>query len=371
MPATMSLTSSAGTYNFHDFDLPIISRAVEYVRHRQDMLTDKKRVNVILEGFFTGNTHDEIITKYQNLKAVLDAGDRPTWVYNDGVSEIANGPVSIRNLNEPGDWKQYDGSYRINFDYLERASLPAFGSLDTQFKASFTNSAGTINLHPIPKWQRTITPNKNFTTDWTATPSAAAKGAEVTILLEGTLTDASLNVDGPSAGSPETNIYDVQDNIINILTNKSSGATGTLNYGFFSEEVYIDDFKFSEGINIDSFDYTITAKYWTEEIIKMSLQISHSRVHQNPEITERPFCGDRRIKFGNTSGQEVSYSLSLRAESVSTARSLLATEVAVVVVPGGIELPGGTELWDYDNRGVNLTIKKFYDTPILSNLGGV
>lgn len=368
MPVTITFTSDAGTFNFHDYCLPLISRSVEYVRKNPLQPTDRKRVNVILNGFFTGNTHDEVVAQYVALKNVLDVGNRVTWDYNDGATSIASGPVRIRTLSEPEDWKQYDGSYTINFDYIERADLPASGSMPAELQASFTNSAGTITLHPCPTWNRQIKPQKGSTADWTKTPSGADIGAEATITLQGSLTDAAIDTDGPSIGDPTTNLYDIQQNFIDILTNPTTLRTGTLNYGSFSEEVYIDSVTFGDGVLEDAFDYTIVAKYFTEEVMKMTTQIVYGRIHSHPKITERPFCGDRRIRFGNTSGQEVTYSLKLWAESIASAQSLLATEVATVVTPGGIEMPGGQEIWDYPNRAVAVTIKKFYDTPILSNL---
>lgn len=367
MPATMSLTSTAGTFNFSNYELPLISRGLDYVRVHPSAPTDRKRVDVVLSGFFEGNDHSELMTKYQALKAILSAGQRVTWAYNDGANTIANGPVTITGYSEPQEWKQYDGDYQIEFYYFERASMPAYGSLSDELKASFSNTAGTITLNPFPSWSRQVKPRKESTQGPRLTPSGEEVGSEVTITLKGSLVDASLSTDGPSSGNPSS-IYTLQQSFIDILTNASSGKTGTLTYGYFTEEVYIEDVSFAEGINIDSFDYTIVAKYFTADIIRMSTKVRYGRIHSNPQITERPFCGDRRIRFGNQSGQDVTYSLSLEAESVSVAQDLLATEVAALVVPGGIEMPGGSEDWDYDNRSVSVTINKFYNSPILSNM---
>ena len=58
----------------------------------------------------------------------------------------------------------------------------------------------------------------------------------------------------------------------------------------------------------------------------------------------------------------------LQADTLTHARNLLVDELTQFVAAGGIEMPGGVENWNYDTNSVSITIKKFYNTPILNNL---
>ena len=58
----------------------------------------------------------------------------------------------------------------------------------------------------------------------------------------------------------------------------------------------------------------------------------------------------------------------MEAEDLVTARNLIAIEAANFVEPGGLEMQGGTEDWDYDNVRIDLSIIKFYNTGILANI---
>ncbi len=361
MPASMTLTSTNGGL-FTFADLPLISRGVAYMRRHPSVPTDRKKISVVLSGFFTGNTHAEIMDQYEALKAVV-SDSKVAWVYNDGVSEIANGPVYIESYSEPSSWKQYEGDYRLTFSYYEKQSTPF------PFVVSFVKTGGspTLTFSPIPVWARVIKPNKMSTTGRTLTPAGENIGSEVTINLQGSIVDTSLSADDPAATS--ANVILAQQNTFEAaLENFGTGVSGTLNYGPFSQTCYVESFGFAPGSLQDYTDYDIVLKYFTEAVMKLSATVSYDRIHNNPKIEERPYCGDRRITFGNVSGQVVNYSIKLWADSIVNARNLLADEVATLVAGGGIELPGGIELWNYDTASVAVTIKKFHDAYILANL---
>lgn len=361
MPASMTLTSTNGGL-FTFADLPLISRGVAYMRSHPSVPTDRKKIAVVLSGFFTGNTHAEIMDQYEALKAVV-SDSKAIWVYNDGVSVIANGPVYIESFNEPSSWKQYEGDYRLTLSYYEKqAGLHPF-------VVSFikTGDSPTLTFSPVPTWARVIKPNKMSTTGRTLTPAGKNIGSEVTINLQGSMVDASLSVDGPAASSYIA-VYGQQVAFKAALENFGEGTSGTLNYGSFSQTCYVESFGFAPGALQDYTDYNIVLKYYTADVMKLSAKIRYGRIHNNPKIEERPYCGDRRITFGNVSGQEINYNIKLWAGSVLNARDLLAEEVAVLVAGGGIELPGGSELWDYDTASVAVTIKKFHNAYILANI---
>jgi len=361
MAASMTLTSTNGGL-FTFTDIPLISRGVAYMRRHPSIPADRKRISVVLSGFFTGGTHAEIMDQYEAFKAVV-SDSKAVWVYNDGVSEIANGPVYIESFSEPSSWKQYEGDYRLALSYYEKQDG------NHPFVVTFVKTGGspTLTLDPIPVWSRVIKPNKVSTTGRTSTLSGANIGSEVTINLQGSIVDTSLSAADPAASSANT-ILAQQNTFEAALENFGAGVSGTLNYGPFSQTCYVESFGFAPGALQDYTDYNMVLKYYTEAVMKLSAKVRYGRIHNNPKIEERPYCGDRRITYGNVSGQEVSYSIQLWADSVINARNLLADEVSTLVAGGGIELPGGSELWNYDTASVAVTINKFHDAYILANL---
>ena len=352
------VSTNGGTFTF--IDLPLITRSVEYKRSHETGPAAMRRINVVLSGFFTGDDHEDIVQQYESLKSVL-ADSIVNWEYNDGSNEIANGQIRVQSYSEPSDWKQYDGNYTISFYYFEKQTA------NNPYVVSIVTSGGTLTLSPTPKWSRKIKPNKSGTTNNTATPFGRTIGSDVSINLEGYKRDSNLDTDKPAAPVP-ADIFASEEEFTTVLGVPGTGAFATLNYGPFSESVYIEDWDFSAGMLQDYFDYKISMKYYTEAVMKLSAKISFPRIHNNPKVTERAACGDRLIEYGNLSSQLVSYSVKLSADTLPNARSLLADELSVLIFAGGIEWPGGNEEWDYDSNTVSVTIKKFHDIPILSNL---
>lgn len=366
----IKLTSSIGEFNFNNYDMPLISRSVAYNKRIDSQPVARRRINVTLNGFFTGDSHGDICEKYIELKNILSA-DKAEWFYrapkldsNGAFSEwieIADGPVYITGLNEPEDWKEYDGIYSISFYYFEKITP------DNPFEVTFVNDVGTITFNPIPPWVHKIKKNRKIPGSGLS-PSGASIGSEGSISLNGHIVDSNLSLNSGPADSDQSALWTSINTMQNILMASKEDATGTLNYGPFSKAVYIESFELAEGVLQNSIDYSISMKYFTEDIISLSVKRSFSRIHQNPRIIERPACGDRLIKYGNMSGQDVSYSIKIESTSISVARTLVATEFATLLVAGGIEMPGGRETWDDDNNSVSLNVNRFYNSPILGNL---
>jgi len=366
----IKFTSDAGDFSFNDYDLPLVSRSVAYSKRTPSEPIARRRINVTLNGFFTGDRHADIVEKYSALKTILQSG-KVSWYYrapqfnNDGSFKewitIADGPVYMVSLNEPEEWKEYDGNYSISFYYFERLVA------NNPFSATFVNSAGTITFDPVPPWVHKIKHTRKVPGDGLS-PSGANISSEGSINLNGHIVDANLNINSGPTDSVAADLYSSINTMQNILMLNKSGTSGILNYGPFSKAVYVDSFDLAEGVLQNSIDYSISMKYYTSEIISLSTKRSYSRLHYNPKIIERPACGDRLIKYGNLSGQNVNYFIKISAESLSTARSLVATEYATLLVAGGVEMPGGNEIWNDDDNSVTLNVNKFYNNYILSNL---
>lgn len=372
MPITLAtLTMTLGGFDFAP-NFPLVGRQIQSVRGNEDSTGGIRRVQVTLRGFFLGNEHKDLYVKYLALQAAISTG-AVDFVYTDsgstanpGVLKIYNGRVYIDSLSEPEDWKMYDGEYTIAFHYFEK-----YTSNDLITNASYTGSAGTINFSPCPTWSHNIKPHKASSRQSRLAPSGAKVGSVGTISLHGKLVNSSLHGAGtsfPAVNPDPTTLMTEMARWENILHQGGSTTDGTLNYGAFSKAVIFEEISWGAGIPNESIDYEAKFTYDLEAIIELSVKRSYSRINFQPQIDELRYCNARLIRLGNISGQEVTYTVKLRADTISHARSLLATELAVLVTAGGIEMPGGVETWDEDNRSVDVTIKKFHNFGILSNI---
>lgn len=351
MPVSLSISSPVGSYDFADAskEMPLIGRTVGWIR-QDDEGPSYRRINVTIQGFFEGLTHADVVAKYQALLAILVANDC-VLTYNDGATNVINAQrVYLEGFTDPPDWKQYDGEYTLTMYYFEAHTHP---TADLGIAATYvtTSPPVTYTFDPPPLWGRSIIPRQDPNAPLLS-PAGAAIGSLATIDLSGFLT-------ATSHAALKTKMDDLQNAFL---------ADGTLNYGSFSQAVKTGPVVFQQSYPRLNVNYSITLTYAINEIITLDLERDFSRLHSHPAIIERHFCGTRRILFGNSSGQFVRYNGTIQASTIANARSLLATEMALFIIPGGIEIEGGSQRENIRNASINLDLTKFYSVPVLANM---
>ena len=348
MAVTMTINSVNGLYTFPADEMPLIQRRVEYAR-QGDVGYSLRRRNVTLSGFFLRNSHAEIMSAYQELLRIVNANDA-TLVYSIGTEDIINNQVYIDDYTEPEDWKEYEGNYQISMHYFE---VPKQGT-ELGIQASYTSPGGTFHFDPTPNWSggfKRIRPD--FRSPVT-TPSGQALTSEQSQTLTGWLV-------APDAAQMQTKINELA---------QVCGQDGQLQYGAWINNVRIEDLQLPNTFPRDFCPYTIVFKYDTSNIIEYESTRSIARVHNNPKFIVNPYCGTKYAKEYAESPQEITYSIRLRAYTVASAREFLANEASFLIEPGGVEVPGGTEVWSDMNTSVAFTCTKWYPNAVIPNLAG-
>lgn len=326
-------------------NFPIYSRAFEYIRP-DDQGPSIRKVNISIAGFLEADNHGEIMALYETIKNIVDTNDTTFTYTADGTTIYNNKAVVIDGYTEPEDAeyaKLVLGDYGIQFHYYEN-------NTDTiPISCTYTPSSGpAYTFEKVPKWSRSIKPERE-------SYRSPLRGSVVTIALSGMLyadTHTSLM----------TKIEALQT---------AFSKDGTLTYGLFTNtimRVNHCDIQPVVPMNFAYFDIELAYDIGTNTTLKRSMRIN--RIHHNPVVTEEPGCGRRVVELMNRSSQEINYSISIQANSLTECRELLSTEAAFMIEPGGIEMPGGTENWDLDNFRVELSVTKLYTTPIIGNLPG-
>lgn len=348
MAVTMSLSSVKGTYNFPADEMPIFSRRLEYTRQGDQGYSLRKR-NLTLEGFFLRNNHQEICTAYQELLKVLNANNA-VFVYNNGLEDIVNATVYVDDYSEPPDWKEYDGVYNIAMHYFEQ---PQEGT-ELGIQASYTSNGGTWHFDPTPNWAGGYQRSRNDHRGPVLSPSGAPLNIELTQTLSGWIT-------APDSAQMQTKVNDFATII---------GQDGQLQYGAWANNVRIAEIQLPSTFPRDYCPYTIVFKYDSQPLISFSSSRSISRIHNHPKIIDNPYCGVKYAKEYSQSPQEITYNIKLRAYDVLTARTLLVNEAAALIIPNGVEMPGGVEVWDDMDTSVAFTCTKWYPNAVIANLTG-
>lgn len=325
-------------------NFPSYSRTFEYIRG-DDQGAGIKKVKVTLSGFLEGTSNSVVMSLYQSLKNTVGVNDTTFTYISDGVTIHSSQKCWIESYSEPGDeefCKVGVGDYGISIYWFEDASET------NGVSCTYTNSNGVYTFSKTPRWGRQISANRP------THRASNAIGSTATIALEGTLYASS------------------HANLATAISNLQAAflLDGLLTYGSFAHNVRVVDVNVSPVTLQNYANYSVTLKYDIGSIVELSSKIKVQRVHSNPIITEQPFCGTRTIEFMNASSQTITYSISISAADVATARSLLATEAANTVISGGVEMPGGEEEWNEDNKSVSVTIIKLYPNPVIPNLAG-
>lgn len=353
MPATITITTSKGTFDFSTYDLPLVSRRINNVR-KGNTGQSIRTVELSLSGFFRGAQHSDVVNKYQALSNILSAGDGRI-TYNDGAADVLNNQkIYIDNLNEPSDWKQYSGEYAISMHYFSYVTYTS----QMPIAASYSSPLGSIAFEKTPQWQSTKKHSRSDPFGLSVTPSGALIGLDTRTSLSGFL--------------EADNHSDLRTKIDNLES--ALKADGTLNYGDWSDDVRVIDFSIPSIYPENYVEFTVNFAYKTANVRKFSSRATYERLHSSPIIRHRPYCpslGPHIQTFPNyQTGQTVDYSIKIWSDDVSAARTLLANEAANLIQSGGIEMQGGTETRNYDDGSVGINVKKWYSTPILSNLAG-
>jgi len=335
MAVTMTLGGVSLGANF-----PLYSSSFQYVRP-DDQGPAIKRVQITLAGFLEGTSHSAVLTAFNAVRALVGSGDT-TFTYTDGAVTVHNSKqVWIGGYNEPVDTEHGRcrvGDYSIELYYFEDAA---------ETNKAITASYNGYTFPKTPKWGRSIKPNRDR-------PGGTQRGSTATVTISGTVFGT-----------------DSADTITKALALQAAlSADGLLTYGSFSQNMYVEDVSVDPVVPSNWINYTATFIYYTSEIIELKRRTRISRVHHFPVVTEEPYCNRRQIDLLNRSGQFLTYTLSVKSESISTSRTILAGEIAAMMSPGGTEWPGGEEEWDWENFEVSISVTKFHSTPVIENMTG-
>lgn len=342
-------------------NFPLFQRTFEVMRPNSQGHSFK-RVNLQFDGFFVGDDHKQIIAQYQALAAMLDNNDT-TFSYATTSPEFGTVTlydekrVYVDAYSEPSDWKEYDGTYSFSLYYFE-----AMGNEKSDL--GLTASLGSYTFDPlaIPSFARQTSPIIGDYNDRVLPIGQTTPAVAVTITLNGFLIVPANSTD------PVTDLYNLMQALESAL--EASNRIMNFNYGPFSATVRVMDFSIQETVPRVEANYSITLQYHTFNVWDLQVSYEISRIHWNPVIKEQPKCNSRSIQLMNRSGQRITYNLSIKADTLSNARSQLATEVAARMIPGGYELEGGTESQNENTNTVSVSISRFYSTPIILNIGG-
>ena len=354
MPASIQITNKrlGQSYTWPDNgNLPLVERRIINERRLTEGASTRTR-SFNLSGFFTGDTHDEVMQKFNLLHAICS--DNTVFVsYTDGVNIILQDQMMyVDSINEPGDWKQYIGDYQIEMHYREE---PLNNANDLIIAASYIpDDAPVYNFELPPFWKSSTAPSRRDTNQRRSSPAGERIGDNVEVTLTGSLTAAN-----PQALKVK----------MDTMT-AAFQADGILNYNNWSNKVRVVSAPvFDESFPTQVVRYTITLSYNNAKIHSMSSKRTITRIHQFPKIRDRIYCNNRKITlFDLKSGQTITYSISIKADDTQIARTILINEVANMIHPNRVEMPGGTEDQDDDSGTVSIKVIKFYDKPIYDNI---
>lgn len=344
MALAMSITSTVGTFTFSETppnDMPKFGREVEYIR-LDPQGPSLRRVLITLTGQWLTDDLEETMLQYASLCAILKHNDI-TFTFSDAnVTHYSAKRMQVERYTEPEEWKFYDGNFTLQFYYFEgqTSSIP------------IVVKYGNYTFEDPPTWSRKIASNRKNSFRKTS-PAGQVIGSVATIQVRGHLFATS--------HSPLKTKIDLLDAALEL-------DQQTFQYGDFTNTVGVFDKSITETVPEVYAYFAIDFQYVIGDIVNLSVRKRFSRLHRNPVIKEKPLCNSRIIKQMNLSGQYIDYGISIQGPTISQCRAMLVTEVTNAVYAGGIEVDGGSEEWDEDNISVNLSIKKFHNAYVASNI---
>ncbi len=327
-------------------NFPVYGRSFEYIRPDPQGPSFKK-VNISLSGFLQAENSEELFMLYESLKDLVGVNDT-TFTYIDdtvtasGVTIHDEQPVYVESYNEPQDneyAKSCIGDYSIELYYFK----------PNEDNLGLTVSYNGYEFDPIPTWSR----------------------------------DAEINRDGRNGTYQSTTLRIVLNGFIfrdthselkeevDLLEQAFKGD-GTLVYGDFSNSVKIGRYSIQPCVPKNFIYYSAEFFYdiFVENggILEIEKRFSFSRINRQPVITEEPFCDRRLIELMNESGQTINYRVKVKSSSLAVARNMVSAELQSIFILGGIEMPGGSESWDYIEPSVEVNVVQFHDIPVLGNM---
>lgn len=340
-------------------NFPLFQRTFEVMRPNAQGHAFK-RVNLQFDGFLLGDDHKQMVDQYLILAEKLNNNDT-LFTYTvtspefGSVTLYDNKRVYVDGYSEPSDWKEYDGSYSFTLYYFE-----ALGNTDSDL--GITASLGSYTFDPlaIPTFARQTAPIIGDYTDQVLPIGYTTPSTSVSINLNGFLIVPADSVD------PVNDLNNLIVALESALT--ANNRIMLFNYGPFSATVRVMDFTVQETVPRVQANYSIVLQYHTFNVWDLKVSYEIDRIHWNPIIKEKPRCNTRSIQLMNRSGQSITYNLSVKADTLSNARSQLSAEAAARVIPGGYELPGGRESQDENTNTVSVSIQRYYATPVMLNI---
>lgn len=336
----MAVTMTLGGLNLGS-NFPLYSQTYEYIRP-SDQGPAFKRVRITLSGFIEGDNFAEIMALYATLRNAVGLNDIASFTLIDGTTTIHNGQqVWVGGYGEPEDseyGKNGVGDYSIELYYFE----------DQNDNLGINCSYGGYTFEKTPSWGRQFQPNREHYRNF-------QQGSTATVTLSGFLIAANHS-------ALMAKIVALQD---------AFKEDRILTYGSFVQTVRTNGCTIQEDVIRNFAYYQCSLIYDTDDLVSKKRTIKISRIHQNPVITDQPFCDRRIIELMNQSGQTIQYTISMESSvSLQRTRELLAVEATNTIEPGGIEMQGGDETWSPDSYAVTLSVIKFHNTPVISNLAG-
>lgn len=347
--STLTLEFSAST----GYDPPLVSQRLEVAR-RGEQGSSYQKVNVELSGFFLGNDNSEVQAKIALLLAILNSNEI-TLYYHDGARPVIDSQkVWIANHADPLEWKQYNGSYSFSVYYFRQPS-----HADSALAVSYQPTAlAAYQFDPPPSITQAFKKNRKSYREPLLSLSGVDMGEAVQLVLEGYLMAATPQLLEAKRAALAAAIY----------------LDGTLNYGgLYSLNVRPIEASIPQVYPQTYLEYSVTFGYDTSAVTELEIVKEYSRVHKQPLIREWAFCPVRpSILERNESAQVISYTFKASGYDLSVVRNFLANEAQIIVEPGGVELPGGSETHQIRGGDPSVWIRfaKIHANAIITNLSG-
>lgn len=348
--ASITMTNGAGeSYAFAEWGpMPLIGQRVE--NHRAgDQGVANRVISFTLSGYFKGNTHHEIVTKYQRLMDFLKCND-VLLTYNDGSGVVlSNQLMYVDGYSEPSDWRQFSGDYEIQFHYFDTFS-PQTNQLG--ITCSYSSNAGSFTFDLPPQCGQSQKPLRQGKSQL-YTPSGVRLANERTITLSGRLV-------GPNHAS------------VAAKANALLGAfqdTGTLTYGSFINSItQVVSVDIPPIFSRNYVDYTIQLIAWTTNLYEFSSTMNASRIHLNPIVKENFYCDTRSVQTFSPSSQTINYNFKATSDTSDLAMAYLIPEVLNGVIAGGVEMQGGSQNLDRMKNSAEVSINMWYANAVIANV---
>lgn len=344
---SMRFATTNGNFDFEEERLPLPMRRIEYQRKGGEEGSAMRKVNCTLSGYFTGENGGDARARYDLLIATLNQS-YVDFSWHDGSRQILSSQqVYLQDISEPSQWGQYLVDYTIPFYYFTCAEQGG------QIPCSFSGTEGSFSFEMTPGWAFGEKNTRSSPLTPERTPGGASRGSIINIQLSGQIC--------------ADNYHALEQRRRGMM--QAFSGDGVLNYGDFSNSVHIVGKSIPTTTPKTHFDYSIELAYYSSYLVNFKATRSISRINFNPIIHEMLNCNVAPIvKTRPSKGQTIDYHVSAEGYTLSAIRSALANELAMLRFQGGVELPGGREVWNDDPPAVSCDFQVYYSTPVVANL---